>query len=75
VSTDAAQAEAIVRLESLGRRRGRLADQLAKVEEELLDDAIPAAARAGVPKLRIANAAGVVRQTVYNVLAREEART
>ena len=48
--------------------------QLAKVEEELLDDAIPAAFRVGVPKLRIANAAGDVRQTVYNVLAREAQR-
>lgn len=69
--TATSQAEAIVRLESLGRRRGRLMAQLAEVEEELLDDAIPAAHRAGVPKLRIAKAAGVVRQTVYNVLARE----
>ena len=71
MSTDAAQAEAILRLESLGRRRGRLAEQLAAVEEELLGEAIPEAHRAGVPKLRIAAAAGVVRQTVYNVLARE----
>lgn len=67
------QDETTRRLERLGKRRARLLEQLTDVERELLDDAIPDAFRAGVPKRRIAAAAGVVRQTVYNVLARLEA--
>lgn len=64
--------EHVKRLEGLGKRRARLMAQLGDVERELLDEAIPDAFRAGVPKRRIASAAGVVRQTVYNVLARLE---
>ena len=65
--------EHVLRLERLGKRRARLLTQLGDVELELFDEAIPDAFRAGVPKRRIASAAGVVRQTVYNVLARLEA--
>lgn len=60
------------KLRKLGARRLRLMTQLADVEEQLLEEAIPAAFRAGMPKATIAKQAGVVRQTVYNVLAREE---
>ena len=71
-TTETTAHEALLRLQKLGRRRTRLMTQLADVEHELMTDAIPAAHRAGASKLGIARAAGVVRQTVYNVLAREE---
>lgn len=64
------ESEAIVRLQRLGKRRARLLNELGKVEAELLEEAIPAAHADGVPVLAISRAAGVVRQTVYNVLAR-----
>ena len=62
-----AYTEAIARLQTLGQRRDRLRLQLDAVETELRET-IRGAAAAGVPKRVIARTAGVVRQTVYNVL-------
>ena len=57
-------------LRKVGRRRARAVSTLERVEVELRD-AIRAAAAAGVPKRAIGREAGVVRQTVYNVLERD----
>ncbi len=55
----------------LGRRRARLISRLEETETELWA-AIVAADKADVSKAHIARAAGVSRQTVYNVLAASE---
>lgn len=55
----------------LGKRRDAAQRKLAQVDDELRI-AIVEAVVAGVPKLRVAEASGVARQTVYDVLAREE---
>jgi DNA invertase Pin-like site-specific DNA recombinase len=63
--------EALERLERLRKLRTRQARALERTETELLTQAIPEAAAAGVPKRTIARIAGVARQTVYNVLGRD----
>ncbi len=57
-------------LRELGKRRVFLQGQLTAVQLEL-EAAIVAADDAFVPRRAIAREAGVVRQTVYNVLARQ----
>lgn len=74
MATVADATAAIVKLTALGRRRKRLVDGLAAVDAEMLQ-AIRAADAVGVPKLRIAQEAGVARQTVYNVLNRKGTET
>jgi hypothetical protein len=65
--------EAIVtRLRVAGALRARLQSEL-DIAEAKLNRAIEAAHDSRVPKRAIAREAGVVRQTVYNVLARREA--
>jgi DNA invertase Pin-like site-specific DNA recombinase len=59
------------RLVALGKRRDAALRRLERVDAEVWA-AIPAAVSEGVPKLRVAAALGVARQTVYDVLAREE---
>lgn len=65
---------AVTTLNRLRTKRDRQQRALAETERELFEEAIPAAAKAGVPKRAIMREAGVVRQTVYNVLDREEKR-
>jgi len=62
----------VARLRDVGARRTALQEQLTIAELRLVG-AIVDAFDAGVPKRAIAREAGVVRQTVYNVLARREA--
>jgi DNA invertase Pin-like site-specific DNA recombinase len=65
------QGEALGVLLRLGKRRDAAQRKLAAVDDEVRI-AIVEAVVAGVPKLRVAGALGVARQTVYDVLAREE---
>lgn len=67
-----AQVAALERLRSLGARRASVKAELEAIERELLGDAIPSSFKLGLPKRLIAKESGVVRQTVYNVLARVE---
>ena len=60
------------KVQSLGRRRKGLVSALEKTEAELWA-AFAEADAEGTPKTAIAAAAGVTRQTVYNVLASREA--
>lgn len=55
-------------LRALRRRRRRLQASLEQVERDLAD-AVCVADRAGMPRLRIAQEAGLARQTVYDMLA------
>lgn len=68
------QQTAVRRLRSVGRRRTRTLQRLAALEVEIAET-IREADAAGVPKLQIAKEAGVVRQTVYNVLGREDPKS
>lgn len=66
---DQRRAKAVERLREIGERRATCLAALADVETAL-EGAIVAADKAGVPRRAIGREAGVVRQTVYNVLAR-----
>lgn len=63
------RSEAELALRRVGRKRARQQSALATTEAELAH-IIVTADKAGVPRVRIAELAGVVRATVYNVLGR-----